>query len=50
MINVEALLRDEVLADHVWELWNAGLIPDEVAGLAWSKIALEYRFVMHKGD
>ena len=31
----EALLVDEELADHVWEAWNAGLIPDEVATWAW---------------
>ena len=32
---VEALLVDESLADQVWELWNAGLIGDELAALAW---------------
>jgi hypothetical protein len=25
---VEALLIDSVLADQVWELWNAGVITD----------------------
>ena len=32
---VEAILNDEVLADAVWELWDAGVIPNEVAALAW---------------
>ena len=34
-IYIEALLVDEELADQVWEAWNAGLIPDEVA--AWAR-------------
>ena len=34
-IYIEALLVDEELADMVWELWDAGLIPDEVAAWAW---------------
>ena len=34
-IYIEALLADEVLADHVWELWNAGVITDEMAAWAW---------------
>lgn len=32
---VEALLADEILADQVWELWNAGVITDEIAAWAW---------------
>lgn len=28
-LDIEALLTDENLADKVWELRNAGLIPDE---------------------
>ena len=24
-----------LLADEVWELWNDGLIPDELAAIAW---------------
>jgi hypothetical protein len=32
---VNALLADERAADEVWELWDAGLIADEVAELAW---------------
>ena len=37
---IEALLVDEELADQVWEAWNAGLIPDDVAAWAWCLIAL----------
>jgi hypothetical protein len=37
---VEALLADEVLADQVWELWNAGVITDEIAMWAWGILAL----------
>ena len=33
-IYIEALLVDEELADEVWELWNAGLITDDVASMA----------------
>ena len=32
---IEALLVNEELADLVWEAWDAGVIPDEVAALAW---------------
>jgi len=32
---VEALLANPVLADQVWELWNAGAIMDGVAAMAW---------------
>ena len=32
---IEALLVDSVLADMVWEAWDSGLIPDEVAAMAW---------------
>ncbi len=37
-IFIEALLVDEELADQVWEAWDAGLIPDEVAAWAWWRI------------
>ncbi len=33
-IYIEALLADEELADQVWELWDAGVITNEVA--AWA--------------
>ena len=32
---IEALLVDEELADVVWEAWDVGLIPDDLAALAW---------------
>ena len=35
---VEALLTDSKLADQVWEAWDAGLIPDELAALAWLQV------------
>ncbi len=35
----EKLLVDEDLADQVWELWDVGLIPDEMAAIAWSVLA-----------
>ena len=37
---IEALLADEDAADEVWEAWNAGLIPDELAALAWWLVAV----------
>ena len=36
---VEALLTDSVLADQVWELWNAGVITDSEAVRAWGRVA-----------
>ncbi len=38
---IEALLVDEDQADLVWELWDAGLIPDDVAAWAWCIVASE---------
>ena len=32
-IYIEALLVDEELADRVWEAWDAGLIPDDLAAI-----------------
>ena len=29
-LNVEALLADPELADQVWELWDAGIITDDL--------------------
>jgi hypothetical protein len=37
--SIEALLVDEELADLVWEVWNIGIITDDLAGLAWSTLA-----------
>ena len=31
----KALLIDEELADQVWYMWDAGLIGDELAFIAW---------------
>ena len=36
---IEAILTDSKLADEVWELWNAGLIPDVLAAIDWWAIA-----------
>ena len=36
---VEALLVDAVLADCIWELWNAGVITDLDAAWAWCRVA-----------
>ena len=38
---IEALLVDEELADMVWERWDAGLMDDELAFLAWMLIVVE---------
>ena len=35
---IEALLVDEVLADLVWEFWDAGEISDQVAALLWTHL------------
>ena len=42
---VDALLADEFLADQVWELWNAGLIGEELAEIAWVKYLLLLLFI-----
>ena len=42
-IYIEALLVDEELADQVWELWNAGIISDELAAFAWWMFAIGRR-------
>jgi len=39
-IYMEALLVDEGLADQVWELWNALIIPDVLAAMAWCILAV----------
>ena len=35
---IEALLVDEELADQVWELWDSGVIDDELAARAWLQV------------
>ena len=37
---VEALLVDSVLADQVWELWDAEVITDDQAARAWWNVAI----------
>ena len=36
---IEALLVDSVLADLVWEAWDAGVIDNELAEFAWLLLA-----------
>ena len=38
-IYIEALLADEELADQVWELWDVGMVSDDLAMLAWCILA-----------
>ena len=38
-IYIEALLIDEDRADQVWELWDVGMIPDDLAEVAWGILA-----------
>ena len=38
---VEALLIDSVLADAVWELWDAGVFTDSEATQAWVRVAYD---------
>ena len=42
---VEALLADLDQADRVWQLWNAGVITDDLAAWAWA-----WRFVAVAGQ
>ena len=37
---IEAILADEDLADQVWKLWDVGVIPDELAAIAWCILAV----------
>jgi len=34
-IYIEALLVNEDLADEIWEAWDAGIITDDLAAIAW---------------
>ena len=36
---IEALLVDEKAADEIWELWNLGMISDQIAVRAWYIVA-----------
>jgi len=42
---VDALLADQELADQVWELWNEGVITDDLAGMAWFIVAMTDRLM-----
>ncbi len=39
-IYIEALLVNEELADLVWELWDSGIITDDLAASAWAILAV----------
>ncbi len=39
-IYIGALLVDEDLADQVWELWDRGVIGNELTMIAWLLIAM----------
>jgi len=41
---ISALLVDEELADIVWKAWDVGMIPDEIAALAWWCIFAKLRY------
>ena len=38
-IYIESLLIDKELADQVWELWDRGVIDDQLAAQAWCILA-----------
>ncbi len=44
-IYIEALLVDEELADQVWDAWDGGEIPDELAAMAWCILAMDASLV-----
>ncbi len=39
---IEALLVDEALADQVWELWDRGVVEEELATIAWYLIVISH--------
>ena len=39
---IEALLVDPEQADSVWELWNAGLLSDQIAAFAWLILVINH--------
>ena len=47
---VEALLGDQELADQVWELWDSGLIPDDLAAIAWWVIPIHMKSFIFGGS
>lgn len=49
LLYTEALLVDKGLADQVWELSEAGLIPDELAANRWREFDSSVWFGRAKG-
>ncbi len=49
-IYIEALLVDEGVGDEAWELWNGGVITDDLAARAWWFIAQHERCGMWCSD
>ena len=48
---IEALLVDPQAADQVWELWDAELISDDIAALAWLILASQrFTTIDHHGE
>ena len=41
---IEALLVDEELADQIWYMWDAGVIDDQLAAIAWLLTATSCAF------
>ena len=39
---IEALIVDEDLADQVWELWDSGVIGEQLVLIAWLLIATSF--------
>ena len=39
---IEALLVDHDMADQVWELWDAGVIGEQLVLIAWLLIATSF--------
>ena len=47
---IEALLVDEELADMVWELWDVGLIDDDLVTITWLLIAISWAYLLYRQD
>jgi len=39
---IDTLLVDEELADMVWEAWDVGIIPDDLAAIAWLQVSYNF--------
>ena len=46
---IEALLVDPDLADQVWELWDAGVITDDLAAWAWLMVLAQVSVFRDRG-